>query len=66
MLLDKNNLNKILIINLGGIGDVLLSTPALRALEDNFPQAQISILIVPRAYAIVKDLSCIDNIFFFY
>lgn len=58
--------NKILIVNLGGIGDVLLSTPALRALKNNFPQAQISILVVPRVYEIVKGLSYIDNIFIFY
>ena len=49
--------NTMLIINLGGIGDVLLSTPALRMFKNNFPKAQISILVVPRVCEIVKDLS---------
>lgn len=58
--------NKILIINLGGIGDILLSTPALRALKNNSPTTQISILVIPRDYEILKDLSYIDNIFIFH
>jgi len=60
------NYRKILVVNLGGIGDMLLSTPALRALKDKFPQAQISILVVKRVYEIVKGLYYIDNIFVFY
>lgn len=66
MFLDKNNLNKILIINLGGIGDILLSTPALSALKNKFPKAQISMLVVPRVYELVKDSCYIDNSFLFH
>lgn len=57
---------KILIINLGGIGDVLLSTPALRALKSLFLQATISIVVVPRVYEAISDLSYIDGRFIFY
>jgi len=53
---------KILIINLGGIGDVLLSTPALRALKAHFPEAGISMLVVPRAYEVLNGLPYIDEI----
>jgi len=58
--------NKILIINLGGIGDVLLSAPALRALKASFPGAKISILVVPRVYAFVRGLAYIDAADIFY
>lgn len=64
----KENLtyNKILIVNFGGLGDVLLSTLALRALKNNFPKTQISILVVQHVYEIVKSLSYIDHIFIFH
>jgi len=55
----------ILIINLGGIGDLLLSTPALKALRNLYPEAEISILVPARAYEIIKSLSYIDRVFTF-
>ncbi len=55
----------ILIINLGGISGLLLSTPALRALRDLYPEAEISILVPSRISEIVKTLSCIDKVFIF-
>jgi heptosyltransferase-2 len=56
----------ILVINLGGFGDVLLSTPALRALKATYPQAEVSMLVSPRAREAIKDLSYIDRIHIFY
>ncbi|MCM8763264.1 MAG: glycosyltransferase family 9 protein [Candidatus Omnitrophica bacterium] len=60
------NYKKILVINLGGIGDLLLSTPALRALKNKFSDAKISLLVVPRAYELVKDFAFIDEVFIFH
>ena len=57
---------RILIINLGGMGDLLLSIPALKALRNHHPLAEISILIVSRVYESIKDLPYIDNVFFFH
>jgi len=62
----KINYKNILIINLGGIGDILLSTPALRALKDAYPQAKIAIMVVPRVYEFVKNLSYIDKAVIFH
>ncbi len=55
----------ILITNLAGIGDVLLSIPALRALRNLYPQAEISILVPPKIKEIVERLSYIDRVFTF-
>lgn len=38
------NKAKILIINLGGIGDILLSVPAIRAIKQRYPRVKITIL----------------------
>lgn len=57
------NMHKILVVNLGGIGDVLLSTPALRSLKAAYPDAQVSLLVVPRVAEMVSGLSYADSIF---
>jgi len=62
----KYGIKKILVVNLGGIGDLLLSTPALRVLKENYPESEISILVVPRLYEIARDLRYIDQVFIFY
>ena len=56
---------RILIINLGGIGDLLLSVPALRALKRLYQQAHISFLVVPRAVELVKEFDFIDEVISF-
>jgi heptosyltransferase II len=60
------NIHKILVINLGGIGDLLLSTPALRAIKDAYPAARMTLLIVPRTLEVVKDLPYVDEVAVFY
>ncbi len=57
---------KILVINLGGIGDMLLSLPAMKALRAGFPESQISILVVPRVLGSLKELLPVDNVYVFY
>lgn len=54
---------KILIINLGGIGDILLSTPALRALKSSFPKARIYFLVFSHVLELVNGLPYVDGIF---
>jgi len=46
---------KILIIRTDRIGDVLLTTPVIKALRDNLPQAYIAMMIDPSASEIIKD-----------
>jgi len=62
-MLNPSDVKKLLIVNLGGIGDILLSTPALRAIRKKYANASISFAAVPRAYELIRDMPFIDNIF---
>jgi len=42
--LNEISIHKILLIQFGGIGDMVLITPAIRTLIDNYPKANISVL----------------------
>jgi len=64
--MDKTAIKKILIVELGGIGDIILSGSALRALRQTFPDAKISLLVTGRSYDFVKKLPYIDQVFKFY
>ncbi|MBU0633433.1 MAG: glycosyltransferase family 9 protein [Candidatus Omnitrophica bacterium] len=58
-------IDKILIINLGGIGDLLLSKPALKALRKKYPQAEIDMLTAHKVYEIACDFDFINRVFVF-
>lgn len=58
--------SKILVVNLGGIGDLLLSTPAVRALKETFPRASITMLVTPQAAPLARDLPYVDSVRVFY
>lgn len=57
--------SKILIVNLGGIGDMLLSLPSLKALKNSYPDSKISMLVSPKIYTFVKGLSYVNEVFMF-
>ncbi len=56
---------RILVINLGGIGDILLSVPALRALKAAYPMAAITSMVVPRAAEILAGSPYINEVVVF-
>jgi ADP-heptose:LPS heptosyltransferase len=64
---NKKNINyeKILIIELAGIGDLLLSIPALKAIRNSFPQAKICMLAAEKVRGLAADLPFIDNVYYF-
>jgi heptosyltransferase II len=62
----KTDYQKILVINLGGIGDVLVSTPALKALKQTFPRASITMLVSPIAAGLARDFPYVDRVQEFY
>lgn len=55
------NPKKILIIEIWGIGDVVLIIPALRALKSKFPNAEITLLAKAHAQEILKGSSLVDK-----
>ncbi len=56
---------KILLIRPGGIGDAALLYPALRALREEFPEAQINVLAEKRNAGILIGCSYIDRVFLY-
>ena len=45
---------KILLVRLRLIGDVVLTTPLLRALKRTYPDAQLTYLVEPEAAPVVR------------
>jgi heptosyltransferase-2 len=52
----------ILVVKLASMGDLLLSTPALRSLRETYSQARIDLLVTPEAAGILKGWQAIDHI----
>jgi len=54
--------NNILIIRTDRIGDVVLTTPAIKALRQAYPTARISILVTPATFDLVNGNPYLDEI----
>lgn len=57
--------SRILAIKLADIGDLLLITPALRALRTAFPQAQLDLLVTPHSATALEGLDLVDRYLYF-
>ncbi len=55
-------MQKLLIIQLGDIGDMVLSTPALAALRERYPQAHVCVLTTPHAAPILAGTGLADRV----
>lgn len=56
------DVKKILVIRIDRIGDVVLSTPTLRALREHFPQAHIALMLRPETEALLLENPSINEI----
>jgi len=54
MQIDKSQVKRILFITLSNVGDIILTTPVLRALAKEFPDARIDVLVGPRGKEIFE------------
>jgi heptosyltransferase-2 len=60
--LPRDRLSRILVIRLDRIGDVVLSTPALRAIKESFPASHVAVLVRRATKDIVEGLPFVDEI----
>jgi ADP-heptose:LPS heptosyltransferase len=56
--------NRILIIKLGALGDVVLATPQLRAIVEAYPEAEVTLLTSPDCAALVQGLPGLEVVAF--
>ena len=58
-------MKRILIIEVNWVGDILFTTPAIRAIRENNPKSFIAVLVVPRCVEMLEDNPSIDEIIVF-
>ncbi len=64
-ILNLESVNRILVIKLRAIGDVLLSTPVIQNLHEHFPEAQIDFLVDEFASGVVAGNPWITEVIIF-
>ena len=55
-------ISRILLVRLRQIGDVVFTTPAIRALRTRFPDAHLSYVVEPAALSIVEHNPHLDEV----
>ncbi|MBI5149272.1 MAG: lipopolysaccharide heptosyltransferase II [Candidatus Omnitrophica bacterium] len=55
-------MNRILVVNVNWLGDVIFSSPVFKALKDHYPQAKISCLAAPRVREVLESIPAVDEI----
>lgn len=58
----RQPLRKILVVRLDEIGDMVLTTPFLRELRQNYPKAEITLVVKPAVYNLVELCPYVDKI----
>ena len=56
---------RILVVKLASLGDLLTTTPALRALRTTFPDAHIGVLTTPASAPALRGLDSFDEVITF-
>jgi heptosyltransferase-2 len=65
MAVNLKSLNRVLIIRLSSLGDILLTTPVIRALKNQFPKIKIDFLLKSEYQDVVKNNPYLNQIFLF-
>lgn len=58
-------MKQILIFEVNWLGDILFTTPAIRAIRQKFKNARITVIVVPRCYDMLSDNPNIDEFIIF-
>ncbi len=61
-ILDRETIKRILLIQLGDIGDVVLSLPCVRALKDHFPDARVVVAVRAKARELMDICPWADDV----
>ena len=64
-MIDFNNINKILIVRLSSLGDILLSTPLVRSIKKKFPHVTIDYLLREEYKDVLINNPYINRLFLF-
>ncbi|MCK5083844.1 MAG: glycosyltransferase family 9 protein [Candidatus Omnitrophica bacterium] len=64
-MLDRSKINKILVVSLTNIGDVILTFPVIDILKRDFPSAKLSIVIGPKAESLFCENPDLDKVYVF-
>ena len=54
----------ILIIHDGGVGDLMMCSPAIKAIRNNFPNAKITLVVYPRGKDLIDECPYVDQIIY--
>ena len=65
MLLDKSKIKKILVISLTNIGDVILTFPVIDILKENFPSANLSVVVGPKVESLLKGNPNLEHVYIY-
>ena len=60
--MDPEQIDRILIVRTDRLGDVVLTTPSIKALRDHFPRAHITVLIAPGTRPLVEGNPHVDAV----
>lgn len=56
---------KILVIRLSSIGDIILTTPVLKAFKEKYPESVIDFLVLDKFKDSIEGVSYVDNVILF-
>lgn len=58
-------IQKILIVKLDHIGDLLLATPVFRSIKEKYPKIQLDLLIAEKSFPVVENSPFINRVYFY-
>jgi len=62
MKIDKKKIKRILFITLSNIGDIVLTTPVLRVLSRNYPEAKLDVMVGPNGTELFRSHPAVFNV----
>ncbi|OGW87004.1 MAG: hypothetical protein A3C35_00580 [Omnitrophica bacterium RIFCSPHIGHO2_02_FULL_46_11] len=62
---NSSKVQKILVISLSNIGDIILTTPVISILRERFPKASLSVLVGPKGVPLFTNSSTVDEVICF-